>query len=172
MNWTRYVFNFPALVVFLIPALFGCLGDDIKPLAEGVAAPKATLTLLNGETREVTDHPGRGQVVTFMSSWCPCSNDSIPMFKKAFKLHGENQRLAFLMIGIQDSRDKFAETVGKWDIPFPAGFDAGNKIARTYGVKQPPTTVFIDKDGKVKKFFYGNIKDVEEDFYKWLEGLV
>lgn len=172
MNWTRYVFRLPVLVVFLIPALSGCLGDDIKPLAEGSTAPKATLILLNGDAREVTDHPGRGQVVTFMSSWCPCSNDSIPMFKKAFKLHGENQHLAFLMIGIQDSREKFTDFVAKRDVPFPAGFDPGNEIARTYGVKQPPTTVFIDKDGKVKKFFYGNIKDVEEDFYKWLEELV
>lgn len=172
MSLTRYVSRNSLWVVLAAFVLSGCFGDDIKPLTEGTAAPKATLTLLNGEQTEVTDHAGMGQVVTFMSSWCPCSNDSIPMMKEAYRRHGESKHLAFLMIGIQDSREKFEKVVEKWGLPFPVGFDSGHDIARTYGIKQPPTTVFIDKDGKVKKFFYGNIKDVEEDFYKWTEELI
>lgn len=171
MSWTRYVSKAPLLAVFVALVLSGC-GDGIKPLTPGTPAPKGTLTLLDGSTEELPGGGGKGRIITFMSSWCPCSNDSIPMMKKAYKLHGENGHVSFLMIGIQDARKKFVEVNKKWQVPFPVGFDSSNEIARAYGIKQPPTTVFVGKDGKVTRFFYGNIKDVEEDFYKWIEELV
>lgn len=171
MSWIKF-FNVPAAAVFLSLALSGCF-EDIIPLQVGSMAPKSTLTLLSGKSLEVTDHPGKGQVITFMSSWCPCSNESIPMMKKAYDEHGGggDGKVAFLMIGIQDPESKFRKFVEKWDIPFPAAYDDGDQIARVYGVLQPPTTIFVDKEGKVQRVFYGNIKDKEDEFYQWIEEL-
>ena len=162
-----------ALMLALTPALSGCL-EDVMPLEIGAKAPPAEITLLSGETRQITDHPGKGQGITFMSSWCPCSNESIPMMKKAYDMHGQGDdgKIAFLMMGIQDPESKFRDFVAKWEMPFPAAYDDGDDIGRLYGVKQPPTTVFIDKEGIVQRVFYGNIKDREEDFYLWIEGLL
>jgi peroxiredoxin len=176
MNWTRY-FSLPATVlpaVLLALLVTGCIEENVTPLDIGAMAPPSTLTLLNGETREVAAHPGQAQVITFMSSWCPCSNDSIPMMKKAFELHnsGGEGKIAFLMIGFQSPEGKFRDKAGKWQVPFPVGFDDGDEIARVYGITAPPTTVFIDAQGKVKRVFYGNIKDVEEDFFKWTSELL
>lgn len=171
MSWTKF-FNVSAAVLLSL-ALSGCF-EDVIPLQVGSTAPPSTLTLLSGEPIEVTDHPGKGQVITFMSSWCPCSNDSIPMMKKAYGMYGQGDegKLAFLMIGIQDPESKFRQFVEKWEIPFSAGYDDGDEIARLYGVKQPPTTIFIDKAGTVQRVFYGNIKDKETEFYQWTEGLL
>jgi peroxiredoxin len=173
MNWTRY-FSFPAVVVFLALLLTGCFEDNGTPLEIGAKAPPSTLTLLNGETREVTVHPGRAQVITFMSSWCPCSDESIPLFKKAFERYnsGTESKIAFLMIGIQSPESKFEDVAGKWRVPFPVGYDDGDEIARAYGIKAPPTTVFIDAEGTVKRVFYGNIKDKEEEFLEWTSDLM
>lgn len=173
MNWTRY-FSFPAVVVFLSLALTGCFEENVTPLEIGAKAPPSTLTLLNGETREVSDHPGQAQVITFMSSWCPCSNESIPLMKKAFERYngGTQGKIAFLMIGFQSPESKFADVAGKWQVPFPVGYDDGDKIARAYGIMAPPTTVFIDVEGRVKRVFYGNIKDKEEEFFKWTNELL
>ncbi|MCP5074898.1 MAG: TlpA family protein disulfide reductase [Rhodobacteraceae bacterium] len=144
------------------------------PLEIGAKPPPSMLTLLNGETREVTDHPAQAQVITFMSSWCPCSKQSIPLMKKAFERYNSraDSKIAFLMIGFQSPQSKFEDIAGKWRVPFPVGFDKGDKIARAYGVKAPPTTVFIDMEGKVKRVFYGNIKDKEKDFHKWMNELL
>ncbi len=173
MNWTRY-FSFPAVVVLLSLLLTGCFEENVTPLEIGAKAPPATLTLLNGETREVTDNPGQAQIITFMASWCPCSNDSIPLMKKVFERYnnGAESKIAFLMIGIQSPESKFRDKAGKWRVPFPVAYDEGDKIARAYGIAAPPTTVFIDADGKVKRVFYGNIKDEEEDFLKWTDELL
>ncbi len=173
MNWTRY-FSFPAVVVFLSLLLTGCFEENVTPLEIGAKAPPSTLTLLNGDTREVTVYPGQAQVITFMASWCPCSKESIPLMKKVFERYnsGTESKIAFLMIGIQSPQSKFEEIAGKWQVPFPVGYDDGDKIARAYGIKAPPTTVFIDAEGMVKRVFYGNIKDIEEDFLEWTSELM
>ena len=172
MSWTKF-FRVSTAAVFISLVLSGCF-EDIIPLKVGSSAPPATLSLLNGAALEVTDHPGKGQILTFMSSWCPCSNDSIPMMKKAYGEHGQGQesKISFLMIGIQDPESKFRAFVEKWDIPFPTAYDDGDEVARTYGIKQPPTTVFVDKDGKIQRVFYGNIKDKEQEFYQWTKELL
>ena len=109
-----------------------------------------------GEKSHLDLYSGKGLAITFMSSWCPCSNDSIPLMNGAYT-DNKDKNLAFLMVGIQDSRAKFRQFVEKWQIPFPAGYDEGNRIAREYGVHSPPTTIFIDRNGDVKRVFYGNI---------------
>ncbi len=78
----------------------------------------------------------------------------------------------FIMVGIQDSERKFSDFVKKWDIPFAAGYDKGDRIADKYGVRAPPTTIFVDKKGIVQRVFYGNIKDMEGDFLKWTNELL
>ena len=176
MNWTRY-FSFPAaaiLALLLVGSLSGCIEENVTPLQIGAKAPPSTLTLLNGQTREVNDLAGRAQVITFMSSWCPCSNDSIPLMKKAFERHGKGDdgKVAFLMSGFQSPESKFADIAAKWRMPFPVGYDDGDQIARIYGITAPPTTVFIDAEGNVKRVFYGNIKDIEDDFFKWTSELL
>lgn len=173
MNWTRY-FSIPATVVFLSLLLTACFEENVTPLEIGAKPPPSTLTLLNGETMEVTDHPGQAQVITFMASWCPCSNDSIPLMKETYKRYdkGTESKISFLMIGIQSPESKFRKKTDKWQVPFPVGYDEGDKIARAYGITAPPTTVFIDAEGRVKRVFYGNIKDKEEDFRKWMNELL
>ncbi len=173
MNWKRY-FSVPSVVVFLSLLTTGCFEENVMPLKIGAKAPPSMLTLLNGETKDITDHHGRAQVVTFMASWCPCSNESIPLIKKAFEQHnsGTESRISFLMIGFQSPKRKFDDIARKWGLPFPVAYDDGDKIARAYGIKAPPTTVFIDAKGHVKRVFYGNIKDVEKDFLRWTNELL
>lgn len=171
MNWKKF-FNVPAVIVLAL-TLSGCF-EEIVPLEVGSKAPPAALEQLNGGPLELSDHPGKGLVMTFMSSWCPCSNESIPMMKKAYDLYGKGGtgQIAFQMIGIQDPEYKFKAFVEKWELPFPAAYDDGDEIARMYSIKQPPTTIFIDKEGTVQRIFYGNIKDKEQEFYPWIEELL
>ncbi len=171
MNWTRY-FKLPATVIFLLALLTGCFEENLVPLEIGTKAPPSTLTLLSGETIELTDHQGQAQVITFMSSWCPCSNESMPLFKKAHMAYDKEGKIAFLMVGFQSPESKFISFAGKWQIPFPVGYDDGDKIARVYGIKAPPTTVFVDAKGVVKRVFYGNIKDKEDEFLTWMSDLL
>ena len=165
MNWKNSINR---LLSHLLPILLlaGCLaGEPLEPLRTGDPAKAFSLTLSDGSSKTLADYQGKGLVMTFMASWCPCSNDSIPMFQAAYAHYGK--KIAFLMVGIQEAQSKFEKFVVAKKIPYATGFDTTH-IARSYGINSPPTTVFIDKDGKVKRFFYGNIKDVENDFPGWV----
>ena len=170
MNSISCFKNFCA-VFFLTALLSGC-GEESKPLLQvGAKAAPFTLELIGGKQSQLEQYAGKGLVITFMSSWCPCSNQSMPFMKQAYEKHS-NGEVAFLMIGVQDSRSKFEKFVEKWQAPFPAGYDKGDKIANNYGVSSPPTTFFIDKNGVVKRAFYGNIAEKPQEFQQWVEEII
>ncbi len=149
--------------LLLLGACFG--GEPLEPLREGDKAPPFELTLTTGEKKKLTDYQGSGLVLTFMASWCPCSNESLPMFEAEYRRHAG--KINFLMVGIQEAESKFKDFVIKRQVPYHTGYDDSD-IARNYGINAPPTTVFITADGAVKRFFYGNIKDVEKRFPDWV----
>ncbi|TXT24301.1 MAG: alkyl hydroperoxide reductase [Gallionellaceae bacterium] len=170
MNWTSCCKNFCAALL-LATALAGC-SEEAKPLLQvGEKALPFTLEMLDGKTTSLENYSGKGLVITFMSSWCPCSNESLPLMKQAYTDH-KNDPIVFLMVGIQDSRSKFEGFVKKWDVPFPAGYDKGDRIAKDYGVSAPPTTFFIDKNGVVKRAFYGNIAKKPDEFRQWVAEII
>lgn len=171
MNSKNFFRNFCA-IIFFAALMSGCSEDVSRPLLQvGEKAIPFTLELVDGKQSQLENYAGKGLVITFMSSWCPCSNDSMPLMKQAYLNH-KNDPVVFLMVGIQDSRSKFEKYVGKWAVPFPAGYDKGDRIAKDYGVSSPPTTFFIDKNGIVKRAFYGNIAKKPDEFQQWIKEIL
>ena len=170
MNLINYFKKFCA-GFFLIALISGC-SEESKPLLQvGEKALPFTLELIGGRQSQLGDYAGKGLVITFMSSWWPCSNESMPLMKQAHATH-QNDQITFLMIGIQDSRSNFEDFVKKWNPPFPAGYDKKDRIANDYGVSSPPTTFFIDKNGIVKRAFYGNIAEKPDEFRQWVKEII
>jgi len=170
MNSTSYFKKLCA--VFLLTALVSGCSEESRPLLQvGEKAVPFTLELVGGKQSQLEQYAGKGLVITFMSSWCPCSHQSMPFMKQAYAKHN-NGEVAFLMVGIQDSRSKFEKFIEKWNVPFPAGYDKGDRIANNYGVSSPPTTFFIDKNGVVKRAFYGNIAEKPQEFQQWVEEII
>ena len=157
---------------FLIALISGCSDEVSKPLLQdGEKAAPFKIEQVDGKQIQLEQYAGKGLVITFMSSWCPCSNESMPLMKQAYAAH-QNDQIEFLMIGIQDSRSNFEDFVKKWNSPFPAGYDKSERIANDYGVSAPPTTFFIDKNGIVKRAFFGNIAKKPDEFQQWVEEII
>lgn len=159
------------VLLALVLGLAGCAEEPTKPLLQvGEKATPFTLELVDGRKVRLEDFQGRGLVITFMSSWCPCSNNSMPLIQQAVDAH-TGDAIDFMMIGIQDSRAKFQKFTQKWNLRFAAGYDKGDRIAKDYGVSAPPTTFFIDRQGVVKRAFYGDISIKPEEFRQWVREL-
>ena len=169
MNSISYYRNLSAAILLTL-FITGCMESSVNVLQVGAKAPPFTLDLVDGKQISLDDYSGKSLAVTFMASWCPCSKDSIPFLKQAYSDHKDDMQ--FLMVGTQDAESKFKKFVSKWEVPFPAGYDSKKTIARNYGVSAPPTTIFIDKTGSVKRIFYGNIKDKQKEFPQWIEEIL
>jgi len=107
------------LTAYCLLLTVNCSGpQDKQPTARiGGPAPQFTLNLIGGGSVTLNDFRDKPLVVTFMASWCPCSNESAPVFKEAYSRYNP-KGVEFLMIGIQDSETKFTKFVDKNSSPF------------------------------------------------------
>ena len=146
-------------------------GRSVEPEAVvGGPAPGFEVKLIDGRTVRLEDFKGHPLVLTFMAEWCPCSNESAPVFKEAYQRY-HPRGVEFLMLGFQDSQSKFRSFVEREKIPFPAGFDKGDRIGTRYGVNAPPTTFFITADGIIRRAFYGKIVEPEK-LSQWIDEIL
>ncbi|MEE9614916.1 MAG: TlpA disulfide reductase family protein, partial [Thermodesulfobacteriota bacterium] len=118
----RYGRLIPVLLVFFAAA--GCGPDAaFEPTARvGEPAPPFTVELTSGGSVSAEELKGKPLVLTFMAEWCPCSNESAPVFKEVYSRYNP-EGVEFLMLGFQDSRSKFGEFVEREAFPFLTGFD-------------------------------------------------
>jgi cytochrome c biogenesis protein CcmG/thiol:disulfide interchange protein DsbE len=113
----------------------------------GQVAPDFELETLDGGTVRLSDYRGRPVVLNFWASWCTPCRKEFPMFRDTLADKGG----AFAMIGVDtgdirgDARQFAREQRANW----PNGFDAGNDVARGYGVDPLPQTFFIRADGTI-----------------------
>ena len=57
--------------------------------------------------------------------------------------------MQFLGINIFDEEPNGRRFIQDRRVPYPAGFDEGNRIAALYGVEGTPTSFFITRSGRV-----------------------
>lgn len=162
------------LFSFLLLSLSACGGDTSvskEPTAAiGSPAPQFSLTSVDGKALTLDNFKGKPLVMTFMAEWCPCSNESAPVFKEAYKTYSP-KGVEFLVLGFQDSEAKFRKFVEREKFPYPSAFDKGDKVGTSYGVNAPPTTFFITADGKIQRAFYGKLAELDK-LSSWIEELL
>ena len=136
-----------ALLVALSLALASCG----VPGASGKAAD-FDVTLFDGGEFRLSEQIGRKAVaLNFWFPSCPPCRAEMPDFQQAWlELQDEDARFLglFVPLGLdseQDARDFVRETGVTYDV----ATDSGAAIAKAYGVKFYPTTIFIDKSGRV-----------------------
>lgn len=132
------------------------------PDEERVASPTMALPVLGDEDTEVSlaDLRGRVVVLNFWASWCaPCRVEQ-PDLNEAHAELDEGE-VAFLGVNIEETRP--ANGIAherEFDIPYPSMFDPSNDLAAAFGSagpRVPPSTLFLDADGRVAARVFGVI---------------
>ncbi len=128
------------------PALPEAGGESSPTLGKAAAAFK--LPLLDGGEFDLAASKGKVVVLDFWATWCgPCIK-SIPALIEAMSAFPSDR---VTLLGVNQSEPpeqvkRFLETRG-WR--FAVALDAGQKVARQYGVEGIPHTVIIGPDGNV-----------------------
>lgn len=117
-----------------------------------VTAPAAPdFRLANRAGGEVTLAGLRGQVVmiNFWASWCaPCRQE----FPVLDQIYAKYKPMGFTLVGInvESERADAERFLGTQRVSFPILFDPKNTVSGSYGVKAMPTTVLVDRQGRVR----------------------
>jgi len=143
-----------------------------KKPKEPASAPDFTLQTVEGQ--EVTLSGLRGKVVLldFWATWCGPCKESIPHLTQLYKNY---QDKGFELIGMSMDKSGEVEMVRRFvksmDILYPI-IMTPEDVARNYKITGLPTTVLIDKEGKVREKIVGFNSTIGQQIVLRVEELI
>lgn len=126
--------------------------DVATKLTSGSPSPKfSNYENFNGGTTSLDDFKGKVTYIDIWATWClPCRGE-IPALKELEKkFHGKD--VAFVSISIDQNKDEWKEFVkneGLKGIQLFAENAFESQFIQDYGIRQIPTFIIIDKEGKI-----------------------
>jgi len=145
----RFPLIFP-VCLGLIFLLSQCTKEEKSPSL----APEFSLKTLVGEEISLAKNKGKILLIDFWATWCGPCRESIPHLVHLYKTF-RGQGLEVVGLSMDKGDPKTVEQfVRSLDIPYPIAI-APDDIARAYGVNGLPTTILIDKEGKIREKIVG-----------------
>ncbi len=162
--------TFPAqtLCVILLSACFAVQAADPET---GVPAPAFTLKSLNDRNLSLREHRGRVVMLNFWATWCGPCRQEMPALNALYEKYRD---AGFVLFGINVDADpaNAARMAERLKVTYPILFDRDKTASSLYRVKAMPTTILIDRDGKIRHVRKGYHAGYEDKFREQVRGLL
>jgi peroxiredoxin len=161
------------IAVPLLPALamalaMGTAHAAVKPQQ---AAPDFTLKRAEGGNLRLAEQRGQVVLINFWASWCGPCRVEMPHLNK---LHDKYKAGGFMVLGvnIDDDPRHGAATAARWGLRFPVLLDTEKTVTRTYDLGAMPSTVLVDRDGRIRYLHRGYRDGMEVEYEHQIRELV
>jgi peroxiredoxin len=151
--FVRCVFKTIA-ISYVLTALLAAPAIQAAMPKIGAAAPDFALKSSSGKNLRLSEHRGEVVMINFRAPGSgPCRHE-LPLLNR---LHEQYRKTGFTLLGVNiDDRQEAAQDMAKkLGITFPVLFDTDKRVSRLYDVNAMPSTVLIDRDGKVRYIHLG-----------------
>jgi peroxiredoxin len=165
-NLSKFFWNYLLLLICLI-GWSGIAGSA----SVTVPAPNFTLKNLAGKNIKLSELTGNVVLINFWASWCGPCRQEMPLLNA---IHNKYKPLGFTVLGV-NVEEKVANArsfIGERPVDFPILLDNKNRISKLYNVVAMPTTVVIDRDGKIRFIHQGYQSGDEVKYRKMVKTLV
>ena len=146
------------VLALLIPGISACSISLPGSLTIGAAAPDFQLQDVSGQNVTLRGHAGKFVVINFWSTACPPCVDEMPYFQALYE-QWKTQGIVLLPIDIGEASATVSGFLQGLGLTLPALLDTRGEVAGKYGIQFTPTTLFIDREGKLKSKVVGAFKD-------------
>lgn len=134
-------------------------------------APDFTLKSLSGKNLKLSEMAGKVVLVNFWASWCDPCREEMPLLNA---LHNKYEPLGFTVLGVNVEEDVAGALTFLKNVPvdFPVLLDSSNRVSKQYQVIAMPTTVMVDRDGKLRYLHKGYKSGDEAKYRQMVKTLV
>jgi len=153
---TIILFVLAAAVVYTLYANFA--RDHKQKVAVGNPAPDFVLTDMQGQKHQLSDYRGQGVFLNFWGTWCPPCKKEMPYINNQYQQF-KDKGVQVLSVDIQESELAVQQFADRYNLQFPIMIDKDKEVMTTYGIDPLPATFLIDKNGKVVKYYTGELTE-------------
>ena len=156
----------------LIPTLLlALLGGTATATGPAPAAPDFALPARDGGEVRLSELKGQVVMINFWATWCGPCRQEMPLLQQ---IHAKYEPLGFTMLGVNVEPDSAAAQNWLKDMPvsFPIVFDRKSEVSSSFGVEAMPSSVLIDREGRVRHVHRGYKPGDEAVYADLVRGLV
>lgn len=118
----------------------------------GQPAPNFAFVWEDGAGADLASLRGRPVVINFWATWCgPCRAE----MPELVALHNSDPEVIVLEINTQESLDVIRPFAEEYGMTMPVVVDEAGAVRTLYGVRNMPTTLFIDGEGIIRARWAG-----------------
>jgi peroxiredoxin len=134
-------------------------------------APDFTLPARAGPEVSLSGLKGQVVLINFWATWCgPCRRE-MPLLDQLYQRY---KGLGFAMLGVNVEEDSTLADRFLKDTPvsFPVLLDRQNAVSKLYDVTAMPSTVLVDREGRVRYVHYGYQPGIENQYQDEIRSLI
>lgn len=128
------------------PAAAWAQGRGMSAVAGTPAAPLLRLPDTDGRMVDLAAYRGKVVLVNFWATWCPPCRQELPSLSRLKKRFG-NGALEIFAVNVGEDAETVFDFIGNPD--FPVLFDRDAKAMAGWAVKVVPTTLLVDRQGRI-----------------------
>lgn len=144
-------------------ALFTAAGTAAAALTPSAGAPDFTLPSLDGPNLRLKEQRGQVVMINFWATWCGPCRVEMPHLAKLYEKYRASG-FTLLAVNIDEDPRKAASLAKQLGMRFPVLLDTDKKVSRLYDLATMPSTVLVDRDGRVR-YVHRGYRDGYEDIY-------
>ncbi|MEO8310058.1 MAG: TlpA disulfide reductase family protein [Caldimonas sp.] len=160
-----------ALRLAVCAAFVVLAGTASSAIAPATAAPDFTLHAMGGPNLRLKEQRGRVVMVNFWATWCGPCRQEMPQLNRLYEKY-KSSGFMLLGVNVDDDVAKAAEVAAKLGVTFPVLLDTEKTVSKLYDLSTMPSTVLIDREGKVRYVHRGYLAGYEDNYEKQIRELL
>jgi len=156
---------------FIPTLLVALLAGTATATGPAPAAPDFALPARDGGEVRLSELRGQVVMINFWATWCGPCRQEMPLLQQ---IHAKYEPLGFTMLGVNVEPDTVAAQNWLEGMPvsFPIVFDRKSEVSSSFGVETMPSSVLIDREGRVRHVHRGYKPGDEAVYADLVRGLV
>jgi len=157
--------------LLLALALVLGIAADASAIVSSGSAPDFTLRTMDGPNLRLQEQRGRVVLVNFWATWCGPCREEMPQLNRLYEKYRASG-FTLLAVNVDDDARNAAAVAAKLGLKFPVLLDTDKKVSKLYDLSTMPSTVIIDRDGRVRYVHRGYQTGYEDTYEKQLRELL